>query len=166
MKQRVHSSEEGKCCMTDRKRDFYVGVFVIVTVICTGYLFLVVGEFSRFFKDQYTIHGYFSSVSGLKEGASVNLAGVRIGHVSSIRIDPEHLVAKVTLEIDRHIEVSEDSIASIRTEGIIGEKYIEILPGGSDMMLSQGDEIENTESALDIESLIKKFIFSNDASGD
>jgi phospholipid/cholesterol/gamma-HCH transport system substrate-binding protein len=150
--------------MTDRKRDFYVGIFVIVTLVCTGYLFLVVGEFSRFFKDQYTIHGYFSSVSGLKNGASVNLAGVRIGHVSGINIDPKNLVAKVTMEIDSYIEVSEDSIASIRTEGIIGEKYIEILPGGSDTMLSRGDEIENTESALDIESLIKKFIFSNEAS--
>lgn len=164
MKLRVPLSEEGKFCMTDRKRDFYVGLFVIVTLVCTGYLFLVVGEFSRFFKDQYTIHGYFSSVSGLKNGASVNLAGVRIGHVSGINIDPEHLVAKVTMEIDSYIEVSEDSIASIRTEGIIGEKYIEILPGGSDTMLSRGDEIANTESALDIESLIKKFIFSNEAS--
>jgi phospholipid/cholesterol/gamma-HCH transport system substrate-binding protein len=150
--------------MTDRKRDFYVGIFVIVTLICTGYLFLVVGDFSRFFKDRYTVHGYFSSVSGLKKGASVNLAGVRVGHVSGITIDTEYLVAKVTLEIDSHIEVSEDSIASIRTEGIIGEKYIEILPGGSDKILSQGDEIENTESSLDIESLIKKFIFSNEAS--
>ena len=150
--------------MNDRKRDFYVGIFVIVTLICTGYLLLVVGEFSRFFKNRYAIHGYFSSVSGLKKGASVNLAGVRVGHVTDISIDTVHLVAKVTMEIDTHIEVSEDSIASIRTEGIIGEKYIEILPGGSDTMLSEGDEIENTESALDIESLIKKFIFSNDAS--
>lgn len=150
--------------MTDRKRDFYVGIFVIVTLICTGYLFLVVGDYSRFFKDRYTVHGYFSSVSGLKKGASVNLAGVRVGYVSDITIDTVYLVAKVTMEIDSHIEVSEDSIASIRTEGIIGEKYIELLPGGSDTMLSEGDEIENTESALDIESLIKKFIFSNDAS--
>ena len=163
MKPRVPLSEEGNICMTDRKRDFYVGIFVIVTLICTGYLFLVVGDFSRFFKDRYTVHGYFSSVSGLKEGASVNLAGVPVGHVSGISIDTVNLVAKVTMEIDSHIEVSEDSIASIRTEGIIGEKYIEILPGGSDKMLSQGDEIENTESSLDIESLIKKFIFSNDA---
>jgi phospholipid/cholesterol/gamma-HCH transport system substrate-binding protein len=163
MKQRVHLSEEGKCCMTDRKRDFYVGVFVIVTVICTGYLFLVVGEFSRFFKDRYTIHGYFSSVSGLKQGASVDLAGVRIGNVSDIAIDPDHLVAKVTMEVDSQIEISEDSIASIRTAGIIGEKFIEILPGGSDFMLAADDEIENTESALDIESLIKKFIFNNDS---
>jgi phospholipid/cholesterol/gamma-HCH transport system substrate-binding protein len=150
--------------MTDRKRDFYVGIFVIITLICTGYLFLIVGDFSRFFKDRYAVHGYFSSVSGLKKGASLNLAGVRVGHVSGITIDTEYLMAKVTMEIDSHIEVSEDSIASIRTEGIIGEKYIEILPGGSDKMLSQGDEIENTESSLDIESLIKKFIFSNDAS--
>jgi phospholipid/cholesterol/gamma-HCH transport system substrate-binding protein len=163
MKLRVHLSEEGKCCMTDRKRDFYVGFFVIVTVICTGYLFLVVGEFSRFFKDRYTIHGYFSSVSGLKTGASVDLAGVRVGNVSDIAIDPDHLVAKVTMEIDSQIEISEDSIASVRTAGIIGEKFIEILPGGSDFMLAEDAEIENTESALDIESLIKKFIFNNDS---
>ncbi len=150
--------------MTDRKRDFYVGIFVIVTLICTGYLILVVGEFSRFFKDRYTLYGYFSSVSGLKKGAAVDLAGVRVGHVSGISIDTQYLVAKVTMEIDSHIDISEDSIASIRTAGIIGEKFIEILPGGSDMMLSAGDEIENTESALDIESLIKKFIFSNEPS--
>ncbi len=150
--------------MTDRKRDFYVGVFVIVTLICTGYLFLVVGEMSLFFKDRYAIHGYFSSVSGLKKGASVDLAGVRVGNVSGITIDTKHLVAKVTMEIDSYIEVSEDSIASIRTAGVIGEKFIEILPGGSDFMLSEGDEIQYTESALDIESLIKKFIFNNESS--
>lgn len=147
--------------MNERKRDFYVGIFVIITLICTGYLLMAVGEFSRYFKDRYTVHGYFSSVSGLKNGAAVDLAGVRVGNVSSINIDTAHLVAKVTLEIDSYIEISEDSIASIRTAGIIGEKFIEILPGGSDIMLAHGDEIENTESALEIESLIRKFIFSN-----
>lgn len=149
--------------MNDRKRDFYVGVFVITTMICTGYLLLVVGEFSQFFKDRYTVHGYFSSVSGLKKGAAVDLAGVRVGQVSAISIDTQHLVAKVTLEIDSHIEISDDSIASVRTAGIIGEKFIEILPGGSDIMLSPGDLIENTESSLDIESLIRKFIFEGSA---
>jgi phospholipid/cholesterol/gamma-HCH transport system substrate-binding protein len=147
--------------MNERKRDFYVGIFVIITLICTGYLFMTVGEFSQYFKDRYTVYGYFSSVSGLKKGASVDLAGVKVGNVSSIGIDTAHLVAKVTLEIDSYIDISEDSIASIRTAGIIGEKFIEILPGGSDIMLAHGDEIENTESALDIESLIRKFIFTN-----
>jgi phospholipid/cholesterol/gamma-HCH transport system substrate-binding protein len=147
--------------MNEQKRDFYVGIFVIITLICTGYLLMTVGEFSRYFKDRYTVYGYFSSVSGLKKGAAVDLAGVRIGNVSSISIDTEYLLAKVTLEIDSYIDISEDSIASIRTAGIIGEKFIEILPGGSDILLVHGEEIENTESALDIESLIKKFIFTN-----
>lgn len=146
--------------MNERKRDFYVGIFVIITLICTGYLLMAVGELSLYFKDRYTVYGHFSSVSGLKKGASVDLAGVRIGNVSSISINTEQLVAKVALEIDSHIEISEDSIVSIRTAGIIGEKFIEVLPGGSDIMLAHGDEIENTESALDIESLIRKFIFS------
>lgn len=147
--------------MNERKRDFYVGIFVIITLICTGYLLMAVGELSLYFKDRYTVYGYFSSVSGLQKGASVDLAGVRVGNVSSISIDTEHLLAKVTMEIDSYIEISEDSIASIRTAGIIGEKFIEILPGGSDIMLAHDDEIDNTESALDFESLIKKFIFSN-----
>jgi phospholipid/cholesterol/gamma-HCH transport system substrate-binding protein len=147
--------------MNERKRNFYVGIFVIITLICTGYLLMAVGELSRYFKDRYTVYGYFSSVSGLKKGASVDLAGVRVGNVSSIGIDAEYLVAKVILEIDSHIKISEDSIAAIRTAGIIGEKFIEILPGGSDIMLAHGDEVENTESALDIESLIRNYIFSN-----
>lgn len=147
--------------MNEGKRNFYVGIFVIITLLCTGYLFIVIGEFSLFFKDRYTVHGYFSSVSGLKKGAAVELAGVRVGHVSAISIDYRHLVAKVAFDIDTSLALSEDSIASIKTAGIIGEKYIEILPGGSDMMLAHGDEIENTESVLDIESLIRKFIFSS-----
>lgn len=149
--------------MNEAKRNFYVGIFVIITMVCAGYLLIVVGDFSRFFKNRYTVHGYFSSVSGLKEGAGVELAGVKIGHVSTISIDTRHLVAKVTFDIDKNITISEDSIASIKTAGIIGEKYIDILPGGSDMMLEHGDEIENTESSLDIESLIRKFIFSDTA---
>lgn len=149
--------------MNERKRNFYVGIFVIIGIFCSGYLIIVMGDLSAFFKDRYTVYGYFSSASGLKEKAVVELAGVKIGHVSAISIDTQYLVARVALDIDRKIALSEDSIASIKTAGIIGEKYIEILPGGSDTMLAHGDEIENTESSLDIESLIRKFIFSDDA---
>ena len=149
--------------MNESKRNFYVGIFVLFFIFCAGYLILVMGDVSAFFKDRYTVYGYFSSASGLKKKAVVELAGVKIGHVSAIRIDTQFLVARVEMDIDRKIALSEDSIASIKTAGIIGEKYIEILPGGSDTMLVHGDEIENTESSLDIESLIRKFIFSENA---
>ncbi|NOX32551.1 MAG: outer membrane lipid asymmetry maintenance protein MlaD [Deltaproteobacteria bacterium] len=146
--------------MNKRKIEFYVGLFVIIGLVCVGYLFAVLGEIN-FSKDkQYHVYAFFSSVSGLKLGARVEMAGVEIGTVSDIGIDKERMLAKVELSIDRNIELSEDIIASVKTSGIIGQKYIDILPGGSDTMLEPGDEVFNTESSLDIESLVRKFIFN------
>ncbi len=111
---------------------------------------------------RYPVYAYFSSVSGLKPGASVEMVGVEIGAVSNITIDDKRLVAKVEISIDKSIQLSEDIIASIKTSGIIGQKYIGISPGGSDIMLEPGDEIYNTESSLDIEGLVRKFIFDKE----
>lgn len=147
--------------MSRRTIEFYVGIFVIIGFIAVGYLVTVLGEYSPFSSNRYGVYGYFSSASGLKPGATVEIAGVKIGHVAGISIDTERLVAKVVFSIDKNMELSEDSIASVKTSGIIGEKYIDISPGGSDIMLEDGDEIENTESSLDIESLVRKFIFSD-----
>ncbi len=148
--------------MKKKNIELYVGIFVLVGFFCIGYLVLVIGQFSIFPGNDYAVHGYFSSASGLKAGARVEMAGVEIGNVSEISIDRERLVAKVVFKINNTIEISEDSIASVKTSGIIGEKYIAILPGGGDIMLEQGDEVYNTESSLDIESLIRKFIFSDE----
>jgi phospholipid/cholesterol/gamma-HCH transport system substrate-binding protein len=146
--------------MNKRKIEFYVGLFVIIGLLCTGYLFAVLGEIN-FIKDKrYPVYAFFTSVSGLKTGARVEIAGVEIGTVSNVSIDKERLVARVELSIDKNIELSEDIIASVKTSGIIGQKYIDILPGGSDIMLEPGDEIYNTESSLDIESLVRQFIFN------
>lgn len=148
--------------MNKRKIEFYVGLFVIIGLICTAYLFTVLGEIS-FVKDtRYTVYGFFTSVSGLKSGASVQIAGVEIGIVSRVSIDKKRLVAKVEFSINKDIKLSEDVIASVKTSGIIGEKYIDILPGGSDIMLEPGGQIYNTESSLDIESLVRKLIFNKD----
>ncbi|MCP3875854.1 MAG: outer membrane lipid asymmetry maintenance protein MlaD [Desulfobacteraceae bacterium] len=148
--------------MDKQKIEFYVGLFVITGLICTGYLFAVLGEIS-FIKDQrYQLYAFFTSVSGLKTGARIEMAGVEIGTVSNVSIDKERLVAKIEFSIDENMELSEDIIASIKTSGIIGQKYIDILPGGSDIMLEPGEEIYNTESSLDIESLVRKFIFDKD----
>ncbi len=151
--------------MTHKNMELYVGIFVLIGGACIAYLILVVGDAKLFGGDRYALHGYFFSVSGLKPGARVEMAGVEIGSVGEISLDKNRLVARVVLNIDNGVEVSEGSIASVKTSGIIGEKYINISPGGDDILLEQGDEILNTESTLDIESLVRKFIFSQDRLG-
>ncbi len=148
--------------MNRRKFEFYVGLFVIIGFMSVGYLVIVLGEVSLFPQKHYSLHGYFSSVSGLKNGATVEMAGVKIGQVDSISIDRERQVAKVVFKINQDMTLTDDVIASIKTSGIIGEKYIDISPGGSDTLLEDGDEIYDTESVVDLESLVRKFIFSNE----
>lgn len=148
--------------MNKRKIEFYVGLFVILGVLCTGYLFVVLGEISIVREKRYPVYAFFSSVSGLKKGAKIEMVGVQIGMVSKVSIDKERLLAQVEFRIDKNIELCEDVIASVKTSGIIGQKYIDILPGGSDVMLKPGDKIFNTESSLDLESLVRKFIFNKD----
>lgn len=147
--------------MSKRKIEFYVGLFSIIGLICMGYLVIVLGEIDLGKSKRYTVFGYFSSVSGLKPGARVEMVGVKIGTVSTIAIDEERMMAKLELSIDKNIHLTEDSIASVKTSGIIGLKYIEISPGGSDIMLEPGEEIYNTESSLDVEGLVRQFIFDN-----
>ncbi len=148
--------------MNKRKIEFYVGLFVIIGFLSAGYLFVVLGEITLNRGKQYQVHAFFTSVSGLKTGARVEMAGVQIGTVSKVSIDKERLLAKVDFRIDKDIELSDDIIASVKTSGIIGQKYIDILAGGSDIILEPGDEILLTESSLDIESLVRKFIFNTE----
>lgn len=148
--------------MNKRKIEFYVGLFVVLGLICSIYIFVVLGEIDFIRDTRYPVYGFFTSVSGLKKGARVEMAGVEIGVVSNVMIDKERLLAKVELSIDKNMTLSEDVIASVKTSGIIGQKYIDIAPGGSDVTLEPGQEIFNTESSLDIESLVRKFIFNKD----
>lgn len=148
--------------MNKRKIEFYVGLFVVMGLICSIYLFIVLGEIGFLRDTRYPVYGFFTSVSGLKKGARVEMAGVEIGIVSNVTIDKERLLAKVELSIDKNMMLSEDVIASVKTSGIIGQKYIDVAPGGSDIMLEPGQEIYNTESSLDIESLVRKLIFNKD----
>lgn len=145
--------------MNTPKKEFYVGLFVMIGAVCVGFLFLRLGEI-QLTTHAYPLYGYFTSVSGLKSGARIEMAGVEIGRVGIISLDREKLVAKVELLINQDVEITVDSIASVKTAGIIGEKYIDISPGGEVRMLTAGDEMFNTESSLDIESLVRKFIFN------
>ncbi|MCK5227849.1 MAG: outer membrane lipid asymmetry maintenance protein MlaD [Desulfobulbaceae bacterium] len=141
--------------------DFIVGIFMIAGFLSFVYISLQFGEFSFFsMEKRYTVNAEFDSVSGLKPGTTVEIAGVCVGKVSDVYLGDDSR-ATVILLIDKGVEITDDAIASIRTQGIIGDKYIKILQGGSSDMLVEGDVIFETESAIDLEELISKYIFGD-----
>jgi phospholipid/cholesterol/gamma-HCH transport system substrate-binding protein len=138
--------------------EFSVGVFVLIGCICLAYLTVKLGKLEVLDSDGYAVTARFSSITGLKAGARVEIAGVPIGKVTGVALNRDY-AARVNLLINKGIELSEDCIASVKTSGLIGDKYVSISPGGSDSMLADGDEITETESAVDIEALISKYVF-------
>ncbi|MBN2059082.1 MAG: outer membrane lipid asymmetry maintenance protein MlaD [Deltaproteobacteria bacterium] len=138
-----------------------VGIFMFIGIVCIGYLAIHLGKMDWIGDKHYVVYGRFQSVSGLKAGASIEMAGVQVGQVESIRLDQEKQVAKVTLKIQRDVILTDDVIASIKTSGLIGDKYVMLSPGGSDIKLKDGDMITETEPAVDLENLISKYVFGS-----
>jgi len=136
-----------------------VGIFMLIGMLCVGYLSVRLGEMEWGGDKYYPLLARFQSVSGLIAGAHVELAGVRVGKVDSIALDPKTLAAVVKLNIQKSVVLSDDVIASIKTAGLIGDKYLQLSPGGSDRVLKAGDMITETESAVDLEALISKYVF-------
>ena len=137
-----------------------VGIFIIIGLLSLAYLSVNLGEVSLFGSDQYKVTARFANVAGLKAGASVEIAGVAVGKVSNI--DIEDYEAVVDLMINPEIQLQEDVIASIRTQGIIGDKYIKIKTGGAEEYIESGGEILETESAIELEDLVSKYIFDKE----
>lgn len=138
--------------------EFSVGVFVLFGLICLGYMTIKLGKMELFSNDGYTLTANFASISGLRTGASVEIAGVPVGKVTGISLTDKYY-AKVSLQLNKGVAISEDTIASVRTSGLIGDKYIKLSPGGSLDMLSNGQQLTETEKAIDIEELISKYVF-------
>jgi phospholipid/cholesterol/gamma-HCH transport system substrate-binding protein len=138
-----------------------VGIFVIIGIACVGYLTIQLGQMELLGGNYYSVYAEFQSVSGLKPGAQVEMAGVPIGRVEAISLDRERQQAQVELKIEKGIELSDDVIASVKTSGLIGDKYIMLTPGSGMAMLDPGGKIIETESAIDIESLISKYVFGS-----
>jgi phospholipid/cholesterol/gamma-HCH transport system substrate-binding protein len=138
-----------------------VGIFVLIGLICVGYLTIRLGKMEFFKEEHYFLNARFQSVSGLKAGANIEIAGVQVGQVGSISLDLEQQVALVQLKIKKEVVLTDDVIASVKTAGLIGDKYIKLSPGGSDEILKPGDTILETESALDVEELISKYAFGD-----
>ncbi|MBE0577754.1 MAG: outer membrane lipid asymmetry maintenance protein MlaD [Desulfuromonadales bacterium] len=139
--------------------EIVVGLFVVVGFVCFAWLSVRLGDISLFGSPTYQLTASFGSVSGLKSGAIVEIAGVPVGKVDDIHFDATKYEAVVTLAIDNGITLQEDSIASVRTAGIIGDRYIDISPGGSDVEIQDGGRIIETESAINLEELVSKYIF-------
>ncbi len=136
-----------------------VGLFMLLGFGCFGYLSVKLGDVQLFGTKRYTVQARFGSVAGLKLGASVDIAGVEVGKVTKIGLDAISYDALIAMEIDPEVELQEDSIASIRTAGMIGDRYVSISPGGAPAVIQPGGEFVETESSINLEELISKYIF-------
>jgi phospholipid/cholesterol/gamma-HCH transport system substrate-binding protein len=145
--------------MNMAKLEMTVGVFMLIGMLCLGYVSIKLGKMEIMGGNFYSISAEFDSVSGLKPGARVEVAGVEVGKVDRISLDPKSGDRAVaTMKIKTGVNITDDVIASVRTSGIIGDKFIKLKPGGSDRFLKNNDKIRETESAIDIEELVSKFI--------
>ena len=139
--------------------DTAVGVFVLVGILCLSYLSIRLGKVEILGGEYYRVGAVFDSVSGLKPGASVEIAGVEVGSVEKISLDAKQQGrARVVLKMRDSVGLQDDVIASVRTRGIIGDKYILLKPGGSETRIRAGGTIRETESAVDLEDLLSKYI--------
>ena len=138
-----------------------VGIFVVLGLLCVGYMTVKLGKLNLWGNDSYTLFAKFSSVSGLKTGNPVNILGINVGRIEKITMDQENQKAVVEVKIKKEIKVYDDAIASIKTEGLIGDKYLSIDPGGGGDRLKPNGVIVDTQAPIDIEQIISKYAFGD-----
>lgn len=137
-----------------------VGILLIFGLLCLAYLSVKLGDVKLFSSKQYQVTARFANISGLKEGAIVEIAGVEVGEVSKINLN--NYEALVEMRINPDVKLQDDSMASIRTKGIIGDKYVKIQPGGSEQYIGSEGVISETESSVELEELVSKYIFNKE----
>lgn len=147
--------------MKQSKLELLVGIFVLVGLAAITYLSVKLGTGSFLSGETYQIEARFANAGGLNSGGSVLVGGVPVGRIEGIRVDPADYSAIVTLSVLSGLKLPTDSMASIKTTGLIGDKYIAISPGADEAYLAPGARITMTESSVDIESLIGKMAFGS-----
>jgi len=135
-----------------------VGLFLLIGIIALGFMSVKLGKMEWVGGGGYQLAAVFSSAGGLKVGAVVEIAGVEIGRIKSLSLNDDYQ-ARVVMDINDKVKLQDDSIASIKTKGLLGEKFVDITPGGADEMIQEGGIIHDTEPPIDLEALISKFIF-------
>ena len=141
--------------------DLWVGIFVVAGIAALVVLALKVGNLSTYNgSESYQLQAYFSNIGGLKAQASVRSSGVLVGRVTGISLDTERYEAMVTMNIDKRYQFPKDTFANILTSGLLGEQYIGLVPGGDVEFLKSGEVVGKTQSAMVLEDLIGKFLYS------
>ena len=138
-----------------------VGIFVVLGLAAISFMAVRIGNISIAGDNSYSLYAPFSTVSGLRVGNAIEMMGMEIGRVAGFKMDQEKQQAIAVLRINKEIEVFDDAIASIKTAGLIGDKFVEIDPGGGGERLADGDTIIETESPVDIMELVSKYAFGD-----
>jgi phospholipid/cholesterol/gamma-HCH transport system substrate-binding protein len=138
-----------------------VGIFVVIGLICVGYMAVKLGKVNLLGEDTYALTARFSSVSGLRVGSSVDVYGIEVGRVTALAIDSERQMALVEMKIKKGMKVYDDASATVKSSGLIGDKYVKIDPGGAGEVLKAGGMITETSVPADIEDLIGKVAFGD-----
>ncbi len=141
--------------------DLWVGIFVVSGIAALVMLAMKVGNLGTYnMSESYQVHAYFSNIGGLKPKASIKSAGVLVGRVTEITLDTERYEARVMMSLDKRYKFPKDTFANILTSGLLGEQYIGLMPGGDEEMLKDGEQLKKTQSAMVLEDLIGKFLYS------
>lgn len=147
--------------MKSTQIELLVGVFVLMGLAAVAYLAIKLGAGDMPAGDTYLIEARFTNAGGLHKGASVVVAGVTVGRVEAIKLDPTDFCAIAILRVQSVVKMPTDSMAAIKTTGLIGDKFIALSPGADNTYLEPGNRITMTESAVDLESLIGKMAFGS-----
>ena len=151
--------------MKKYSKETVVGIFVVIGLACIGYMTVKLGNVGFFGDNSYSLFAKFNTVTGLREGNPVNMLGLEVGKVQKFTMDQENQQVLVEFKINKGIEIYDDAIASVKTEGLIGDKYVAVDPGGGGDLLANGDSITDTNSPTDIMDLVSKYAFG-DVGGD
>ncbi len=138
-----------------------VGIFVVITLLCVAYLTLKLGDVSFLGDNSYSVFAKFTSVSGLKVGSPVEMLGMEIGRVAGFTMDQKDQVAVAELKVGNEVKIYDDAIASIKSAGLLGDKYVSIDAGGGGDLLEPGGTISETEPPVDFMELISKYAFGD-----
>jgi len=143
------------------KMETIVGIFVVIGLLCLGYITVKLGNLSLINSDTFSLYTKFTSVSGLRTGNAVEIFGIDVGRVGKLSMDQDNQVAVVELKIQKDVVIYADAIASVKTSGLIGDRYVQISPGGAEEKLNPGDSIIETEAPIDLQELISKYAFGD-----
>jgi phospholipid/cholesterol/gamma-HCH transport system substrate-binding protein len=147
--------------MNQARLETTVGLFVLAGLAAVAWLALKIGGGSLTGVDTYLVHANFSNVAGVNPGSNVVISGVTVGKVDAVRLDFVNFRAVVDMRVRADVKLPTDSIVSVRTSGLIGDKFLAIRPGGETELVGEGGTLTETEPTVDIESLISRFAFGD-----